>query len=693
MTWFEDLVLTQGSGWAAALGDVAVRSTVLLAVAGVLALLLRNRAATVRHRVWMLALAGVLILPVVGAIVPGLPLSVPLPYLMAPSFGATDRQIRSEVGRPSGARPPLAQGGETVIGVEHGSNRATLASQPSSMVTPGEAEVALSDTASAVAGRDRTHQETGLSAVWPRWVLAVWAIGAALPLGRLAVGRFLRRRLGRAAHPVTDPGRLAMFDQIVAELGIRRPVQLLESHRLSVPVTWGCWQAVVAVPTTSETWSEDRWRVVLRHELTHVRRGDCLSQLVSQLACVVHWFNPLAWFGANSLRLEGERACDEEVIRAGTRASDYAQHLLEIAQTCQPRDWTASATVGMARRTQLEGRLLNILEPPRAPATSRRLRAAASAVVGASILAVAAVQPAATTASGQTAPPEEERGVVNTVSVLSPAHVDEVRAARPSPTDAVAAYATAVAVAEPAVAELRRRAHVETPVDRVVRPTPTQQTPTVGSSSPEEVGAAYQEAWRWAQDAWDGSFGDQAWDDVEADQNFYVDHNLYVEGGQNIYVDDDLYFHLAGPGEVYFGGQGEVTPLTDRVITAFIDALDDSQAAVRRSAVVALGRHRVERAAEPLAAVLSDADAGLREEAVRALGRIRSPAAVAGLVTALRDDERAVRAAAAQALGSIRDAGAVDGLIGALDDADQRVARYAIRALARIDDERGRGAG
>ena len=88
----------------------------------------------------------------------------------------------------------------------------------------------------------------------------------------------------------------------------------------------------MAVPATAETWSEDKWRVVLLHELTHVRRGDCLSQLVSQLTCVVHWFNPLVWFGAVSLRLEGERACDEEVIRAGTRASDYAEHLLEIAQ-------------------------------------------------------------------------------------------------------------------------------------------------------------------------------------------------------------------------------------------------------------------------------------------------------------------------------------------------------------------------
>ena len=234
-----------------------------------------------------------------------------------------------------------------------------------------------------------------LGASWPKWVLSIWALGAAVPLARLVVGRLMRQLLGRDSRPVTDPKRLDIFNQTVSAMGIRRSVQLVESDRISVPITWGCWWAVVAVPSASESWSEAKWRVVLLHELTHVRRGDCLSQLVSQLACVVHWFNPLVWFGARSLRLEGERACDEEVVRAGTRASDYAGHLLEIAQACRPRDWTASATVGMARRSQLEGRLLSILGPVRSHVASTRLRRVATAVVGGIILSVAAAQPSA----------------------------------------------------------------------------------------------------------------------------------------------------------------------------------------------------------------------------------------------------------------------------------------------------------
>ena len=70
----EQVLLTQGMTGAEALADVAVRSTLLLVVAGTVALALRKGAARVRHRVWVLALAGVLSLPLAGAIVSGLSL-------------------------------------------------------------------------------------------------------------------------------------------------------------------------------------------------------------------------------------------------------------------------------------------------------------------------------------------------------------------------------------------------------------------------------------------------------------------------------------------------------------------------------------------------------------------------------------------------------------------------------------------
>jgi hypothetical protein len=137
------------------------------------------------------------------------------------------------------------------------------------------------------------------------------------------------------------------------------------------------------IPAIAETWPEDRRRAVLLHELAHVARFDCLTQLLAHAACAIYWFHPLAWWAANRLRLEREHACDDRVIAAGAPAREYAGHLLEIAYSFGPRQAPAVA-VGMARSRQLEGRLLAVLDGARnrrVPARRARIAAAALAAV------------------------------------------------------------------------------------------------------------------------------------------------------------------------------------------------------------------------------------------------------------------------------------------------------------------------
>jgi TonB family protein len=102
----------------------------------------------------------------------------------------------------------------------------------------------------------------------------------------------------------------------------------------------------------------------------------------------LNWWNPLAWSAWREFLKERERATDDLVLNTGARASDYAGHLLEVARTMQSAPATAWAAVAMARRSQLEGRLLAILDlgvKRHAPG-----RVAALAVM---LLAIAAVAP------------------------------------------------------------------------------------------------------------------------------------------------------------------------------------------------------------------------------------------------------------------------------------------------------------
>src|SRR5262245_61462826 len=60
--------------------DILVRATVLLVIVAVAALVLRRRSAALRHLLWSLAIAGLMVLPVLTSVVP-----FRLPVLPAPA--------------------------------------------------------------------------------------------------------------------------------------------------------------------------------------------------------------------------------------------------------------------------------------------------------------------------------------------------------------------------------------------------------------------------------------------------------------------------------------------------------------------------------------------------------------------------------------------------------------------------------
>src|SRR4029079_4975737 len=200
----------------------------------------------------------------------------------------------------------------------------------------------------------------------------------------------------RRSRAFTDAEWLDYAPALAEDLGLSN-VRFLRGAAGTMPMAWGIFRASVVVPADADGWPSPRVRVVLLHELAHVKRRDCLTHLVAQIACAVYWFNPLVWMASGRLRSERERACDDLVLAAGTRGSDYADELLDIARVMNAGRFPAvlaGASLAMARRSQLEGRLLAILDPSVARRGLTRARiVAAAAVFAILIVSVASVQP------------------------------------------------------------------------------------------------------------------------------------------------------------------------------------------------------------------------------------------------------------------------------------------------------------
>src|SRR3984893_13567716 len=183
----------------------------------------------------------------------------------------------------------------------------------------------------------------------------VWVGGFAAVMVWLAIGRVGLRRIAASAWPLNTLDWTGILDEERNFAGVTRSVLLYSSSVVSTPLTWGSRAPVILLPEDALDWPEAHRRIVLRHELAHVARGDSFTQLVAGFVCALYWFHPLVWIAERRLRAECERACDDNVVSLGTPAPEYAAHLLEVARSARAVSAPGFLSVAAARPSPVAG--------------------------------------------------------------------------------------------------------------------------------------------------------------------------------------------------------------------------------------------------------------------------------------------------------------------------------------------------
>jgi beta-lactamase regulating signal transducer with metallopeptidase domain len=326
-----------------------VSGLALMSFASAWAFLLRRGAASARQRIWQLAFSALLASSVLS-FVPW------YPKLPAPSLPPHSSIMRAGVAPP----PP-----------------ASVASpQPASLVAPQPPAVPLAS---------RSQRS---SAFFPTAdaLLALWLLGAALLLARSALGLARAARWASRAQSIdrhTDALGQKLAELLPASVDVRMHPDCV------LPVTVGLFQPAVILPLESRNWDQARLRIVLLHELAHLRRRDPLHRAIAELATALHWPNPLTWVGRTRLRLEQERAADDAVLLSGVRPATYAGVLMALADAVRPLLPRMPAVISMAERTGLVGRIENILASGRVRSDSPRFAVGATVAFCAAALALA----------------------------------------------------------------------------------------------------------------------------------------------------------------------------------------------------------------------------------------------------------------------------------------------------------------
>lgn len=308
--------------------QVAARGTLLLLLTALAGLLFRRSSAATRHLIWTGGLTASLILPLVSVPQPALPVLPTVPRAVPPV-----------------SRPANAIAANETPEVWSGTMAAPAPVAPAAQVVK------------------QVSQPATTPVNWAQVVVTMWLTGLALGSLRLVFSWIAITRLERRAVVVISPEWLATIRGLKS-IYSRRMVRYLESADVATPCTWGTLSPTVLLPAVGAAWSAEERRQVVVHELAHVRRFDCATQVLATLAVALHWFNPLAWYAQRQARVAREQACDDAVLAAGGVASTYATLLLTAAAPEGGR-WLPSEAQAMARRSQIGDRLLAVLDPAR----------------------------------------------------------------------------------------------------------------------------------------------------------------------------------------------------------------------------------------------------------------------------------------------------------------------------------------
>ena len=315
--------------------DALIGTTILGLAAIGLSLALKKFSAATRHYYWLMIITCLLLLPALSSISPKYRVNVPTQAM------AVQPEIEAET----------ASHFQHSLGAEE---------SPQIGIIPinSSLEAPLNDSTE---GKPMASNPSPSSFDLRQPLLFTWAIGSAFIVLWITAGWLRIRRLISQSTSIKEGSLITQCATISRQMMGSRRFNVLISKSTLMPMVVGTKKATLILPAGFEDWDSTKQAAVLAHEIGHIQRYDCSTQLLGQLLCALYWFHPISWIITRKLQAEAEAACDDLAIRSGTCPSQYAEHLLTIARSLKGLRILTGTTAQIAGYSKLENRLRRIL--------------------------------------------------------------------------------------------------------------------------------------------------------------------------------------------------------------------------------------------------------------------------------------------------------------------------------------------
>lgn len=193
----------------------------------------------------------------------------------------------------------------------------------------------------------------------------IWLTGIVLLSIFLLITNYNFRRKILGAINSDDEKTLALVQTLKADLSIKREIRVVINDRIKSPCITGIIKPSIYIPEYILNISNsNQISHIFLHELVHFKRKDVLYNLLSIIALLIHWYNPLAWIAVKKMRIYRECTCDACVLELLNEDEniEYGMTLLNISKSYFNKNEYTQMPIYFETNNQMKERINMIKE-------------------------------------------------------------------------------------------------------------------------------------------------------------------------------------------------------------------------------------------------------------------------------------------------------------------------------------------
>lgn len=205
---------------------------------------------------------------------------------------------------------------------------------------------------------------------WAGVFVLLWLAGIILLAGyTISINLKLWSQI-RTTNGIDNAPIINLVGMCKQKMKITRHIPLASTNNIRTPALFGPIHSTLLIPENLiQNLSENELKYIILHELAHWKRKDIMINWITVILQILHWFNPVIWYGFYKMHNDCEIACDRLVLSSlePTKHKEYGRAIIRVLEMALTPYWIPGTSRMMTQKSNIKRRIHMISNFKREP--------------------------------------------------------------------------------------------------------------------------------------------------------------------------------------------------------------------------------------------------------------------------------------------------------------------------------------